>query len=493
MCRSAMSDLPHIPLFRAGLSYASLDVATIHAVAGGRPVVRISQANSGLIKRDLAAMSRAQAALRRVPARERVRLTRRAGEIFLSETLPVGDTGMMQSPDDYMMALAATSGLPHVLIRRNMARLGIVFDEIEKILAGLTRGLDLEVLDRGYGQQHGVPVSYSVMADSLGVILPSNSPAVNALWIPSIAFGVPVVLKPGREEPWTPWRIIQSFLKAGCPPEAFSFYPTSHEGSSAIIRRAGRVMLFGDDKTVAQYAQDPRVEVHGSGRSKILIGEDQIESWRDHLPLLVESVSANSGRSCINASAIIVPRHADQVAEALARELLSMVPRAPEDPAASLSGFANPAMAEMIDSAITGGLEEPGAQDISARLRQEAGLPVARLQQRDSMNYLLPSVVRCGSFAHPLANREFLFPYCSVVEMPQEQMLGTIGPSLVVTALTEDPAWIPQLLSAPHIDRLNVGPVPTSRIDWSQPHEGNLFEFLYKRRSISVQAAASQG
>ena len=43
---------------------------------------------------------------------------------------------------------------------------------------------------------------------------------------------IPVVLKPGREEPWTPWRIIQAFLEAGVPREAFSFYPTDHEGSS---------------------------------------------------------------------------------------------------------------------------------------------------------------------------------------------------------------------------------------------------------------------
>jgi hypothetical protein len=90
---------------------------------------------------------------------------------------------------------------------------------------------------------------------------------------------------------------------------------------------------------------------------------------------------------------------------------------------------------------------------------------------------------------HALANREFLFPYCSVVEMPQSEMIERIGPSHVVTAVTDDQSWVPQLLAAPHIDRLNIGSVPTSQIDWSQPHEGNLFEFLYKRRSIKVQPA----
>jgi hypothetical protein len=482
-------NLPHMPLLRAGLSYSSLDVAEIAAIGTGQPAVRISQANSGLIKRDLFAVGRARAALARVPTAQRVAFTKQAGELFLNGTLPVGDGGQTQTPDDYVLQLASTSGLPHSLIRRNMLRLAGVFFEIDKILTGLTRGLDLEVLDRGYGEQSGVTVSYSPVADSLGVILPSNSPAVNALWIPAIALGVPVVLKPGREEPWTPWRVIQAFIAAGCPAEAFSFYPTSHEGSSAIIRRAGRVMLFGDDKTVAQYASDPRVEVHGSGRSKILFAEDKIDAWPDYLAMMVESVAANSGRSCINASTIVVPRHAASIAEAIARELLPMVPRAADNPEATLSGFANPAMAEMIDAAIEDGLKEPGAEDVSRRLRVAAGGESARFASRDGMNYLLPTIVHCKSFAHPLANREFLFPYCSVVEIPQAEVLDTIGPSLVVTAVTDDPAWIPQLLTAPHIDRLNIGAVPTSKIDWTQPHEGNLFEFLYRRRSINVTPA----
>src|SRR5438270_851481 len=84
-------------------------------------------------------------------------------------------------------------------------------------------------------EQAGVPVSYYPLTDALGVVLPSNSPGVNSLWMPAVALKVPVVLKPGREEPWTPFRIIQAFIQAGCPPEAFSFYPTDHEGSGAVL------------------------------------------------------------------------------------------------------------------------------------------------------------------------------------------------------------------------------------------------------------------
>ena len=47
--------------------------------------------------------------------------------------------------------------------------------------------------------------------------MPSNSPAVNSLWIPAIALKTPVVIKPGKEEPWTPYRLIECFIAAGVP------------------------------------------------------------------------------------------------------------------------------------------------------------------------------------------------------------------------------------------------------------------------------------
>lgn len=98
--------------------------------------------------------------------------------------------------------------------------------------------------------------------------------------------------------------------------------------------------------------------------------------------------------------------------------------------------------------------------------------------------YLRPSIVQCESFAHPLANREFLCPYASVVEVRQAEMLDKIGPSLVVTAITRDRSFQESLIDCPLIERLNLGPISTMNISWDQPHEGNMFEFLYKRRSM---------
>jgi acyl-CoA reductase-like NAD-dependent aldehyde dehydrogenase len=485
----------HLPILRQGKPYRSLDTVEIRSVRTGAPVAAVSQANAGLIRRDLRRMEAAREALRAVPAEQLLAICARAGERFMEADLPLGPAeggapgvpppsagtldGGTQSPDGYVEMLSATSGLPYALCRRNMAKIHQVLTQMPTILRGLTRGLDLEVLDRGIGEQAGVTVSFFPVTSALGVVLPSNSPGVNSLWIPAIPLKIPVVLKPGREEPWTPYRIIQAFIAAGAPAEAFSFYPTDHEGSGAILDGCGRALIFGDESTVARYAGNPAIQVHGPGRSKILIGDDCVDRWLEFVDLIVDSIAANGGRSCINASTVVVPRHADEIAAAVAARLARIQPLPAEAENAMLAGFANPKMAEWIDAAIEDGLAADGAVEVTAPHREGP-----RCVTRDGSTYLLPTLVRCRSFDHPLANREFLFPYASVVEVPQAQMLETIGPSLVVTALTEDARFIESLIASPLIERLNLGPLPTTHVQWDQPHEGNLFDFLYRRRAI---------
>ena len=476
---------PHIPILRQGKPYQSLDVQTVNQLGTEDPAAEISFACADMIKYDLHQMGEAREALKRFSGSELVEITKKAGELFLHGDLPIGTEGDLQSPDDYVMSLAATSGLPHSLIRFNMTRLGGLFGQIDDIFMGLSRGLSWDVLDKGYGEQGGAPVSFSATTNELAVILPSNSPAVNALWIPAIAMKMPVLLKPGREEPWTPWRIIQAFIEAGAPAEAFSLYPTQHDGSGAIIRRAGRVMLFGDDSTVKQYENDERVEVHGTGYSKFVIGEDAIENWEQYVDSMVESVSANSGRSCICTSTIVVPKYGDEIAHAISKRLAEIKPLAQDNPEAKLSGFANPKFAEWINEAVEDGLVSSGATDITAEYRDGE-----RFVERDGMNYLQPTIVRVDSFDEDLALREFLFPFASVVECPQSEVLEKTGYSLVMTAVTKDVNWINQLFDHPEIERLNIGNVPTNRISWNQPHEGNLFDFLYTRRSFAFAESA---
>lgn len=122
-----------------------------------------------------------------------------------------------------------------------------------------------------------------------------------------------------------------------------------------------------------------------------------------------------------------------------------------------------------------------GAEDVTARYRGPD-----RLVRFEGGTYLLPTVIFCDDTDHPLANQEFLFPFVSVTEIPAAQLCDTLGPSLVVTALTEDRVLRQSLLERPDIGRLNLGPIPTTVIQWDQPHEGNLFTHLYRQRAFQL-------
>ena len=435
-----MSQIPHLPVLRFGRSYASLDQTEVKDFRTGEVRAVVSTVNAGIVKKDLQKLGAARAALNRFTVAQLMEMSAKAGDLFLNGTLPLGDRGHVQSPDDYVRTLSTTSGLPHVMVRRNMAKVHYALTHMPEVLNGLSRGLDLSILDRGFGEQFGTKLAFFPTAQALGLVMPSNSPAVNSLWIPSISLKTPVVIKPGKEEPWTPFRLIQAFIAAGVPAEAFGFYSTDHEGAAAILNTCGRALIFGDKSTTQQYASNPGIQIHGPGWSKILIGDDQIENWRDFVDVIVSSISDNGGRSCINASAIVVPKYGAEIADALAQRLGPVAPTSSEDPEARLSGFANAKMADYIDGQIEEGLKTPGAEDVTATYRNGPRKVVG-----EQGVFLRPTVVRCDSFQHPLANREFLCPYASVVQVPQSEMLKHIGYTLACTAITKDPAFIAQL------------------------------------------------
>jgi acyl-CoA reductase-like NAD-dependent aldehyde dehydrogenase len=470
----------HIPLLRRGKPYKSLDVARAAHQATGKPFVEISQANVGLIRRDLLAQEAMRASLARLSVAKLIEITCDASDIFLNDTLPIGDD--VQRPHDYVEQTSATTGMPYVMVRRNMQRVAAVMSNVAEILRGLTRGLDPEILDRGFGEMHGQAISFYPKARTLGVVLPSNSPGVHGLWVPTIALKTPLVIRPGSAEPWTPFRIVQAMMKAGAPADAFSYFPSDHAGAGEIVRQCGRSIFFGDTSAVGSFAGDPRIELHGPGYSKVLFGPDEAARWQQSLDLIVASVAENGGRSCVNASGVWTPGHGREIARAIAERLVQIEPRAADDPQASIAPFVDPAVAKRLSDSIDAGLFEPGAVEITADLRQGP-----RLVKAHGSTFLLPTVIHCKSSSHPLANREFLFPFVSVVDLSPEEMAVApepLGPTLVVSAVTKDQALIDRLLASDLIGRLNLGAIQTNAIVWDQPHEGNLFEHLYARRAF---------
>ena len=479
----------HIPLLRAGETYTSLAKNLLRDVRTGDPVAEVSLANPGLVAKELARTPEHQRRLSALTTHELVDICHRAARFFMEADLPIGQS--MQSPEDYLAQLSATSGMPVSLGRANMGKIHFVLDQMETVLAGLTRGLDSSVLDTGFGLEGERRISFRRETDALGVILPSNSPGVHSLWIPAVALKIPLVLKPGSQEPWTPFRIAQALLMAGCPREALGFYPTDYSGAAEILLRTGRSMLFGDRSTVEPWLTDSRVQIHGPGWSKVIIGPDMASEWPRYVDLMVESVTANCGRSCVNASGVWSAVEGREIARALAERLSAIEARPLDDPTARLAAFPSAAAAHRFSHYIDSQLAIPGAEDLTAQLRA-----TDRVVEMDGCAFLLPTVVYCEDPDHPLAAAEFLFPFVSVVEAPADELVSRMGSTLVATALTNSLELHHELMAAANVDRLNLGAIATCTVAWDQPHEGNLFEHLYRQRAFqapTLETAAGAG
>src|SRR5262252_8097073 len=276
----------NLPILRWGCPYTSLEQDTVVHFITGEKLARVSQANSGLIGRDMREAARARQVLTEIPISELIGMMKVAADLYLDDTLPMGDGE--QSSEDFARQQSASTGLPEHMCKANMKKNHFVLSNMGQILEALTRGLDLKILTRGFGvARDGLVVSYQTQSPVLGLVLPSNSPGVHTLWLPVIPMQVGLVLKPGPQEPWTPYRMAAAFFEAGVPKEAISIYPGAGEMGAEVVNRVRRTLIFGSTETVKRYEGNPRVQVHGPGFSKVLLGDDVVDDWEQYIDLIV--------------------------------------------------------------------------------------------------------------------------------------------------------------------------------------------------------------
>ncbi|MEO1528952.1 MAG: aldehyde dehydrogenase family protein [Planctomycetota bacterium] len=463
---------------RWGKPYESIELKDVVHFDTGEPIAKFGTVGGGIVGRDMKQAHKARKALLQFSTAELIEMSKKAADLFENGELQVGDS--MQTVDQFVHQQSASTGLPEHMCRSNLKKNSFVLSHIDEILDCLTRGLDLSILSNGFGEEgRGVIVSYQAQTPILGAVLPNNSPGVHTLWLPAIPLQVGLALKPGSQEPWTPYRMVSAFIAAGVPAEAFGLYPGGHDAGGAIMTKAPRSMIFGSAQTVAQHEGNPRVQAHGPGWSKILLGDDIVDDWESYLDVMVESVLSNSGRSCINCSGIWASRHTREIAHAIAEKIGPVDVLPPSDENAQLAAFTVPAMATGTHAMVQQDLAEGGVTDMTAEYGD-------KLIEREHCAYLRPMVVHADSPDRGVAMKEYMFPFVSVVECPQAEMLRRIGPTLVGTVITADPEFVAAAGSSVDIDRVNFGPIPTNRLNWLQPHEGNIIDFLFRSRAYQI-------
>src|SRR5437762_939305 len=356
----------HIPVLRWGEPYKSLETDKVVHFITGEVLAEVGRANAAMVERDMRYAQRARDVLREIPIKDLLQMMKKAGELYAKAELPLGDG--TQTPDQFARMQSATTGLPEHMCKFNMEKNKFVLANMDKILDSLTRGLELDILSRGHGvEDRGVPVSYQAQSPVLGLVLPSNSPGVHTLWLPIIPMQIGLVLTPGPQEPWTPYRMAQAFIQAGIPKQAISIYPGLGDIGAAVLQHVQRSLIFGGTATVEQYKGNPRVQAHGPGFSKILLGDDKVDQWEKYIDIMVDSVLVNSGRGCINCSGIWAPRHGRKIAEAIAAKMGPVQPLPPEDPKAALAAFTVKGQADSVNADIEKDLAESGVHDMTKK------------------------------------------------------------------------------------------------------------------------------
>ena len=332
----------HLPILRHGVPYRSVDVATVVHHRTRQPFVLISQANTGLIRRDLLKQDEARAELAAIPARELIAMAAEAAELFMTATLPLDPLhGVTQSPQEYVEQLSATTGLPHVLVRRNMRKIHGVLSKMGDVIArSHTRPRYLGARHRRRRVRRPPLQLLSARALArrrLAEQLARCALALGARHRHEDAAG-PQTRQLGAMDP-VPHRLCAD--AAGVPKSAFCLYPADHAGGGEVLRSASRGMFFGDAAAARRFKGDSRVEVHGPGYSKVVIGKDRIDQWQDYLEVVATSMADNGGRSCVNARASGSPATQMPSRTPWPNGSASVVPRAADDEQALLAPFAD--------------------------------------------------------------------------------------------------------------------------------------------------------
>jgi acyl-CoA reductase-like NAD-dependent aldehyde dehydrogenase len=308
--------------------------------------------------------------------------------------------------------------------------------------------------------------------DVFGVHAPGNHPGVHGLWLEALTLGYRVAVRPSRRDPFTPHRLISALRSAGFGDDQVALLPTGYDTADEIIRGADLAMAYGGEDVMRKYAAVSKMLPQGPGRSKILLtaGED----WRDHLDMIVDSISNEGGRACVNTTAVLVEGDPAPLAEAIAQRLAAIPSLPPED-----------------ENAVLPVVPLAEAQKLEQHLLARAAGTIPWLggdgivgDLGDGSAALRPAVHQLDRPDAPQAGVELAFPCAWVAPWTREAGIEPLKDTLVLTAVSHDEQLLDELLAEPTISNVYVGDHPTYWMAPGVPHDGYLADFLMRTKAV---------
>ena len=439
--------------------YHAHERETITDVAG-TPIAELSLVPRLFVTRAMAALRKAQSP----PVDERVAAIAHAGDLYAS-----GIVGGM-SAVEHERIVSRVTGLPISVVRAATDAIALyAAHAYRSTQAARPVGAVNDWRDPLTRTGHGV---WTRRADVFAVHAPGNEPGVHALWLEALALGYRVAVRPSRRDPFSPYRLISALRMSGFRPDQVVLLPTGHDVADELLRGADLAMAYGGEEVMRRYAGLASMLPQGPGRSKILLTADG--DWREHLDVIVSSISAQAGRACINATAVFVEGDPTPVAQAIAERLSALPSLLPEDDRAVLPVLPV-AEARRLEHYLLAKAQGTRAWLGGEGIVDELG---------DGSAVLRPAVHQLERSDAPEARIELAFPCVWVAPWSREAGLEPLKDTLVLTAITEDARLVDALVGERTIRNVYVGDHPTWWLEPGIPHDSYLADFLMETKAV---------
>lgn len=395
-----------------------------------------------------------------------VSIIKKAGQILTTDTI------LNESPEDYYKKFVVSTGLPKSCAINGLELLGEKMKNIDKIMEYEIPYTSIGNFELKLLKNRENYLAASQFGKILGVIAPSNHPAVHISWVTALALKYSIIVKPGKDDPFTPARIIKSLLIAGLPKELISMVPMEHSSIDKFISLCDKTIVYGKHQNAEEVGQS-NVILRGVGNSKVYVDYEDSQLFDKAFEVVYNSVIHDGGRRCTNASAVIVKGNAKEFAYKLAQKMNCEL----EDPlsiTARVSCFKKLEDAKNIDRYID--VNSNSFEDISYDISN-----LRRLQIMNGVAFLRPTVLLCKDTS-PMFCKELPFPFVTISSC-EENVDKALSNSLAVSLVTNDGTIISDCMENPSIRKVIVNS-PTYSESLGDPHDGYLFPELYRIKSV---------
>lgn len=335
-----------------------------------------------------------------------------------------------ESPKLYLERTALATGLPLAVVRGAM-------DFMAEAMRDITR-LNERDFPRTSTVNGGRIMWFPAGKTFAMVAVAGKHPGPNGLWLRALSLGYSVLVRPGRADPFTPRRLALALLAAGLPVGKISVLPGDDSVGQLLMREADRSVIFGPEERIAPWRNNYAVQVHGVGRSKIVLDHDPTA---EELDFVAASVADEAGVRCDCASVVLTTEDPAALAERLAELLAGRPTLTVTDPAAVL-----PAVPSQSAAPLRERLAELAKGMTDHSTRRYGGDPLERLP--DGSYAVRPVVLSTDDGSHPTVGTELVAPFAVVAPWRPGEGIGPLTDTLVLTLLGERAAAVVELAAA---------------------------------------------